>query len=76
MRARDQQGAILEKGAIWEGCYTTRLEKGFMEAAGSLPRLLPLLPLLSLSLLLLLVGDVGVELGIALVGPSGGMGRF
>jgi hypothetical protein len=25
MRARDRRGAILEKGAIREGCYTTRL---------------------------------------------------
>jgi hypothetical protein len=33
MRARDRRGAILEKGAIREGCYTTRFHVSLLEPA-------------------------------------------
>jgi hypothetical protein len=35
MRARDRRGAILEKGAIREGCHTTRLSRAVQRVLAS-----------------------------------------
>jgi hypothetical protein len=57
MRARDRRGAILEKGAIREGCYTTRVVLLYSSSI----ELSTLDTILEKRVLFLGVGSVGVE---------------